>query len=609
MDKAAVKEVTDKPPAITPDQISPAALTRRQLTILAADVVDYSRLTEAAEVNTHVRLRALRVQTIDPCVVSYRGRIIRNTGDGFLATFDSAADALACAIEIQREADIAEPAEAPDRKIRFRIGLNVGDVITEVEDIYGASVNIAARLEQYAPPGGIVISDKLVELVQSRFDILTDDLGHLNLKNISRPVHAFSLRVPGADQSVVPIAHGRGSRRARIPSIVVLPFRTSGENQEDAYFGQGMVDDIIVVLASIQGLIVISRTSALSYVGESDLQRVAQDLGVRYVLSGSVRRAGNGLRITAELTDIELNSVIWADRYDGELSELFDLQDRIATRIVWSSAPHVREAELRRALRKRPESMNAYDLVMQAIDLIYRMTFEDFSRARALLRQAISLDDSYAVAHAYAALWLVHSINQGWTSDQEADTQEAERLAAAACERDPANGFALAIHGHTRSVLFRDYDNAIGIFDRALAAAPGNAMVWSLSSGVRAYIGEGREAINRAERGLRLSPVDTQSYFYLLFLALAHYVNGTYEESVIWGRKSMALNPRLCSNMRWLIGSLVGLDKLSEARHVAQTLLQVQPRFRISTYAQWCPLKPELRAGLLEKLRIAGIPE
>ena len=478
-----------------------------------------------------------------------------------------------------------------------------------MEDIYGASVNIAARLEQYAPPGGIVISDKLVELVQSRFDILTDDLGHLNLKNISRPVHAFSLRVPGADQSVVPIAHGRGSRRARIPSIVVLPFRTSGENQEDAYFGQGMVDDIIVVLASIQELIVISRTSALSYVGESDLQRVAQDLGVRYVLSGSVRRAGNGLRITAELTDIESNSVIWADRYDGELSELFDLQDRIATRIVWSLAPHVREAELRRALRKRPESMNAYDLVMQAIDLIYRMTFEDFSRARALLRQAISLDDSYAVAHAYAALWLVHSINQGWTSDQEADTQEAERLAAAACERDPANGFALAIHGHTRSVLFRDYDNAIGIFDRALAAAPGNAMVWSLSSGVRAYIGEGREAINRAERGLRLSPVDTQSYFYLLFLALAHYVNGTYEESVIWGRKSMALNPRLCSNMRWLIGSLVGLDKLSEARHVAQTLLQVQPRFRISTYAQWCPLKPELRAGLLEKLRIAGIPE
>ena len=608
MDKASVKVVTDEPGASPPDQIVPVALTRQQLTILAADVVDYSRLTEAAEINTHMRLRALRVQIIDPSIVSYRGRIIRNTGDGFLATFDSGADALACAIEIQREADISESSEPADRKIRFRIGLNVGDVITEVEDIYGASVNIAARLEQFAPPGGIVITDKLVAIVQSRFDILTDDLGRLNLKNISRPVHAFSLRVPGANQSVVPIAHGRGSRRARIPSIVVLPFRTS-ENQEDAYFGQGMVDDIIVALASIQGLIVISRTSALSYVGESDLQRVARELGVRYVLSGSVRRGGNGLRITADLTDIESNSVIWADRYDGDLSDLFDLQDRIATRIVWSLAPHVREAELKRALRKRPESMNAYDLVMQAVDLIYRMTFEDFSRARALLRQAISLDDSYAVAYAYGALWLVHSVNQGWTSDQEADTHEAERLAAAACERDPANGFALAIHGHTRSVLFRDYDNAIGIFDRALAAAPGNAMVWSLSSGVRAYLGEGREAIARAERGLRLSPVDTQSYFYLLFLALAHYVNGTFEESVIWGRKSMALNPRLCSNMRWLIASLVGLGKQSEARHVAHTMLQVQPRFRISTYAQWCPLKPEIRAELLEKLRVAGIPE
>ena len=609
MDKAAVKEAAEEAPANLPDPGPPAAPARRPLAILAADVVDYSRLTEAAEINTHIRLRALRVQTVDPCIVSYRGRVIRNTGDGFLATFDSPTDALACAIEIQREAEAIESSEASDRKIRFRIGLNVGDVITEPEDIYGASVNIAARLEQYAPPGGIVISDKLVDLAQARFGILTDDLGNLNLKNISRPVHAFSLRVPGADQSVVPVPRGSGSRRARIPSIVVLPFRTSGENQEDAYFGQGMVDDIIVVLASIQGLVVISRTSALSYIGESDLQRVGQDLGVRYVLSGSVRRTGNGLRITAELSDVESNSLIWADRYDGVLSELFDLQDRIATRIVWSLAPHVREAELKRALRKRPESMNAYDLVMQAIDLIYRMTFEDFSRARALLRQAISLDDSYAMAHAYGALWLVHSINQGWTSDQEADAHEAERLAAAACERDPANGFALAIHGHTRSVLFRDYDNAIGIFDRALAAAPGNAMVWTLSSGVRAYIGEGRDAIDRAERGLRLSPVDTQAYFYLLFLALAHYVNGTYEESVIWGRKSMGLNPRLCSNMRWLIASLVGLGKLSEARHVAQTLLQIQPRFRISTYAEWCPLTPELRGGLLEKLRLAGIPE
>jgi len=597
-------------PMIVPPNVAPVpGLSRRQLTIIAADVVDYSRLTEAAEVNTHVRLRALRVRIIDPCIVSYRGRVIRNTGDGFLATFDSSADALACAIEIQREVEATESSETSDRKIRFRIGLNVGDVITEPEDIYGTSVNIAARLEAYAPAGGIVIPETLVELMRSRYDIPTDDLGKLNLKNISRPVHAYSLRVPGADQSVLRIPRRRGARRAKIPSIVVLPFRTSGEVQEDLYFGQGMVDDIILALASIQGLLVISRTSALSYAGEIDLQKVGQDLGVRYVLSGSVRRTGNGLRVTSELTDVESNSIIWADRYDGNLSELFDLQDRIASRIVWSLAPHVREAEVRRALRKRPESMNAYDLVLQAIDLIYRMNFAEFSRARGLLQQAISLDDSYALAYAYAAMWLMHGINQGWTSDQLADSQEAERLAAEACRRDPANGFALAIHAHARAILFRDYDTSIALFDRALAAAPGNAIVWTLSSGVHAWIGHGKEAIARAEKGLRLSPVDTQSHFYLTFLALAHYVHGTYDESVIWGYKSMGLNPRVCSNMRWLIASLVGLGKLDEARHVAQTLLKVQPRFHLSTYEKWCPLKPDIRAGLLDKLRIAGIPE
>jgi adenylate cyclase len=597
------------PLAIVPGAVLASDLSRRQLTIIAADVVDYSRLTEAAEVNTHVRLRALRVRIVDPCIVSYRGRIIRNTGDGFLATFDSPADALACAIEIQRDIEAADSAETSDRRIRFRIGANLGDVITEPEDIYGASVNIAARLEQYAPPGGIVVSAQLIELVRSRFDIPTDDLGQLSLKNISRPVRAYSLRIPGSDQSVLHIPRGRATRRAKIPSIVVLPFRTSGETQEDLYFGQGMVDDIIVALASIQGLLVISRTSALSYAGETDLQKVGQDLGVRYVLSGSVRRKGDGLRITADLADVESNSIIWADRYDGDLSDLFDLQDRIASRIVWSLAPQVREAELKRALRKRPENMNAYDLVMQAIDLIYRMNFEDFSRARGLLQKAISLDDNYAVAHAYYALWLSHNINQGWTSDQEADSQEAARVAAAACARDPANGFALAIHAHMRSLLFRDYDTGIAIFERALAAAPGNAMIWTLSSGVQSYIGEGKEAIRRAERGLRLSPVDTQAHFYLLFLALAHYVNGTYEESVIWAHKTMGLNPRLCSNMRWLIASLVALERLSEAREIAQTLLKIQPRFHLSAYEQWCPLKPDLRADLLSKLRIAGIPD
>jgi len=306
---------------------------------------------------------------------------------------------------------------------------------------------------------------------------------------------------------------------------------------------------------------------------------------------------------------VETSSLIWADRYDGDLADLFDLQERIATRIVWSVAPHVREAELRSAQRKRPENMNAYDLLMQAIDLLYHMNPSDFARAGELLRKAMAADDSYAATYAYAALWQLHNINQGWTTDLEADSLDAARLAAAAIDRDPTDGFALAIFGHTKAVLFREYNSAIELFDRALKAAPGNAMAWTLSSGVYSYTGQTKSAIERAEVGMRLSPLDTQSFFYLLFLALAHYVNGTYDEAIIWGRKSFQLNSRLCSNMRWLIASLVATDRLDEARHFAKISLEVNPQFRLSAYNKWCPLQPKLRMQLITRLHMAGLPE
>jgi len=586
-----------------------AALTstqvvRRMMAILAADVVDYSRLSEAGEVDTHVRLRALRVQTIDPCVVSYRGVIIKNTGDGFLASFDSAVDAVRCAVELQHDLAASEASLPIERRIRLRIGLNVGEVITEAEDIYGTSVNVAARLEQFSPPGGIVISGTVLGFVKSTMDVLVEDIGELELKNISRPVQAYSIFIPGTDHA------SRSHRRAKLPSIAVLPFRAPNENPEEAYFSEGMVDDIIFTLASVRGLLVISRTSALLYRdGPTDLQKIGQELGVSYVLSGSVRRADSRLRISAELSHVETGSVIWTDRYDGDLANLFDLQEHIATRIVWSIAPHVRETELKLVMRKRPENMNAYDLLMRAIDLLYRMTPLDFVQAGKLLRGAIAADDTYATAYAYAALWQVHNINQGWTTNQQADSIEAARLAAAAVDRDPGDGFALAILGHTKAVLFRDYDSSIGFFERALEVAPGNAMAWTLSSGVYSYTGQTKSAVERAERGMRLSPVDKQSFFYLLFLTLAHYVDGTYEESIIWGHKSAALNPRLCSNMRWLIASLVAVGKMDEARHFARTLLEVNPGFRLSTYEKWCPLQTELRRELLSRLQSAGLPE
>lgn len=490
------------------------------------------------------------------------------------------------------------------------MGLNVGDVIVEPGDVFGTTVNVAVRLEQCAPAGGIVVSATLRDLAGPRIEVPLDDLGSLRLKNISRGVRAYSLRLPSIDDSVTTVARRRTGRRAKIPGIAVLPFRTTRGNRNEAYFGEGMVDDIIVALSSIRGLMVIARTSALAYrTGSIDPQMVGQALGVRYVLSGSVRRSKGQIRISSELIDIQTNSLIWADRYDGAPHELFDLQERIATRIVWSIAPQVREAELKRAIRKRPENMNAYDLVLQAIDLIYRMNFTDFSRAGELLHQAIVADDSYAVAYAYAALWQVHRIMQGWTNTPKSDVLEAARLAAAAVKHDPADGFALAVEGHTKAILFREYNAAKETFERALVAAPGNAMAWALSSGVYSYTGDGRAALDRAERGLRLSPVDTQAFFYLSFLALAHYVNESYDEAVIWGRKSISVNPRLCASLRWLVGSLVALDRVDEARYFGRALIEVQPQFRLSTYVRSCPLNDDLRIKFLDRLRIAGLPE
>jgi adenylate cyclase len=589
-------------------QATPGPTPTRILAVMAADVVDYARLTEAAELDTHVRLRALRVGIIDPCIVSYRGQIIKNTGDGFLASFDSSVDALRCAVEIQREITLKEASASADRRIRLRIGLNVGEVIIEEEDIYGTSVNIAARLEQFSPPGGIVISDAMHGITNARMDVAVEDLGPLELKNLSQPVRAYSLNIPGADKTAR--STSSFARRAKLPTVAVLPFRMTGDDPERAYFGEGIIDDIIFNLSSVRGLLVIARTSALAYRNRPfDLQKIGQELGVRYVLSGSVRRVENHLRISAELSDVESGSVIWVDRYDGDLTELFDLQERIATRIAWSLAPNLREAELRSARRKRPESMNAYDLLLQAIDLLYHMNRSDFARGGELLRQAIAADDTYATAYAYASLWQLHNINQAWTTNFEADSKEAVRLAAAAVERDPADGFALAVYGHAKGVLFRDYKGASELFDRALKAAPGNAMAWILSSGVYSYTGQSKAAIERAEMGFRLSPVDTQSFFYLLFLSLAHYVDGSYDEAIIWGRKSAGLNPRLCSNLRWLIASLVAIGELDEARHFAQTFLEVSPEFRLSAYSKWCPLEPYLRTELIARLRAAGLPE
>jgi transcriptional regulator with AAA-type ATPase domain/TolB-like protein len=430
-----------------------------------------------------------------------------------------------------------------------------------------------------------------------------------------RPFDGADLRSPrgarasaraGTDPAVpgpLPLTPGR-------PSIAVLPFRTHGEGETQTYFGDGIVEDIIGALAALRDVIVISRSSTLRYRGlDADVRTVGREVGVGYVLSGSIRRVGNRLRVAAELAETARGAVVWASHFNGISEDLFALQDQIATRVVNTIAPQVREAELRRAIRKRPDSMEAYDCVLRGMAQRYHLDLEAFAEARTWLERAIALDPGYAAAYALLADWHSIRVNQGWSTDPAADNAEVIRLASAAVERDSFDAMALALCGHVKSLLLREFDDAIALFDRALAASPNSAIAWTRSSPTYSYIGDAREAIRRAEHGLRLSPLDLHIFFAHAILGLALYVADEYEEGVRWGRRAREENPRWTANLRFLAANLVGAGHLDEAREVGRALLAAEPAFRVDRFIDGYALRePDRRARFADHLRQAGLP-
>ncbi len=577
---------------------------RRLVAVVAADVVGYTRMMEMQEQDTHQRLKRLRSDVLEPEVAARHGRIIRNTGDGFLAIFDSALNATRCCLEMQRRITHATASEATDRRIVFRFGINIADAIIEKDDIYGGGVNIAARLQSYAEPGGIIVSAAVAEQISGRPDFFVIDIGDLHLKNLKQTVRAFKVCAGG--NGTVAVALASSSSR---PSIAVLPFRKNQVDQDEAYFADGIIEAIVHALAGLKELFVISRSSTLGYGGAIDVRAIGRELGVRYVLYGGVRRARGRVRITTELSDAETGAIVRPDQYDGKLEDLFELQDEISTRVVATIAPHVREHELRRALRKHPDNMTAYDLVLQALDVLYRFDYESFSRARGLLQQAIADDPGYAPAYSHVSYWHMLRIGQGWSADAAADTAEAARAAWAAIELDRNDALALAIYGHLQSFLLKDYSAAMEFLDRALAAGPNCADAWAYGSATCGYLGDGPTAVARAEHGLRLSPLSPDINWHEHMLSQAHYICGHYEEAVAWGRKSFGHNNSQTSNLRTLIASLVAVGDVEEARRIARRLLELQPNFRIETFKARTPLRGETRDTFVERLRLAGLPD
>jgi adenylate cyclase len=581
-------------------------MERRLAAVLVADIAGYTRLMEAYEFDTHDRLMALRRDLIETAIAGHGGRIIKNTGDGLIAVFSSVNDAVECAVGLQQSIQRQESIQPPDRRIRFRMGLNVGDVVVEAEDVYGNGVNVAARLQDLAEPGGLMISAAVREQVGQNLELPTVDLGNIGLKNIQTPVRAFRV-LTGSDSG--------GSRSIRTslrrqPSIAVLPFRTIDPDPEQAYFGEGLVEDIIGALAALKDLMVISRNSTLVYRGKDvEVSRIGRDLDVRYVLSGSVRRRGRRLRIAAELADTGSGLVLWAQTFNFDGEDLFDIQERIVAEIVGILAPRVRESEIQLAFLKRPESMDAYDHFLQALALLYRLNERDFTRAGTLVQRAIALDDSYATAYALASEWHGLRIGQGWSPDPAGDSREAVRLAEAAVDRDSMNVRALTLLGHYRSYLFRDYDGALGLFDRALVASPNNAWAWGRSAPTYSYIGDGRGAIERAEQALRLSPQDPLAFYYHTSLCIAHYTCGMYEEAAQWGQISLRENPRYTAAACPTAASLAAMGRNDEAREAARKVLEVNPAFRASLHAARYPYRDLARREQLERhLVAAGLP-
>jgi adenylate cyclase len=544
----------------------------------------------------------------------FRGRVVDGPGDILLAEFASVVDAVECAVTIQRLLSERKPALPVGKHLEFRIGVSLGDVLVDGERISGEALDVAAQLRRLAEPGGIVISETAYEQVETKLPYRYEVLGEHTVKEMAGARRVY--RVIAGDLPAAVHHTSAGSLRARWhgarqPSIAVLPFREYDIREGRSYFADGIVDDIVGALASLPDLFVISRSSTLSFRGaNTDVRAAATTLGVQYVLSGSVRRGAEKIRTVTELCDTETGGILWTDSVEGSLNDVFAFQDRLSERVVATIAPQVRQAELHRALRKRPESLDAYDFVLRGLDLLYRLRREEFEQARGMFQRAIDLDPAYATPYALSANWYSIRIGQGWSENLAEDIDAVHRLATATLERDPFDPRALALCGHVRAFVFRDHEGAMALFHRAIAAGPNSSEAWVWSSPTYSYIGDGAEAARRAEHSLRLSPLDPHVFLNRTALALAHYTSGNFDGAATWARMATAENPRYTAVQRILIASLAAAGRLDEARSVARVLLDQEPAFRVEAFCRAHPYKDPVRREMLARhLRAAGLPD
>jgi TolB-like protein/class 3 adenylate cyclase len=592
--------------------------SRKLAAILVADVVGFSRLTGTDEDRTLARLRALRSDLIDPTIAVHKGRVVKRTGDGAIVEFRSVVDAVRFAIEVQNSMIERNAGLRPERRIEFRIGIHLGDVVEESDgDLMGDGVNIAARLEGVAQPGAICLSEDAYRQVKSRLDLAISDLGETKLKNIADPIRVYSLQVGNATTAkasglaVATTSTAPALSLPEKPSIAVLPFQNMSGDPEQEYFADGTVEDIITALSRFPQLFVIARNSSFAYKGKTvDVKQISRDLGVRYILEGSVRKASNRIRITAQLIDASTGVHLWAERFDGGFEDIFELQDQVTARVVGEIAPKLEQAEIERAKRKPTESLDAYDYFLRGMANVNRWTRAANDEAMRLFYKAIELDPEFGAAHGMAAWCYIWRKLNGWVVDRAQETSEGARLARRAVELGKNDPVALSRGGHALAWFVRDLDNGAAFIDRALALNPNLSAAWNLSGWVRAYRGELDLSIEHHARAMRLSPLDPILYNMHLGTAFAHFLADRYDEATVWANRALREQPNNPAANRILAASNALAGRMNEAQEAMAYLRELDPSLRVSNLSEVYPLRrPEDLAKVAEGLRRAGLPE
>jgi adenylate cyclase len=580
-------------------------MERKLAAILAADVVGYSTLMERDEEGTFQRVVAGRKELFEPTIERRHGRIFKIMGDGLLAEFGSVVDAVECAVALQRgmaERNAAMP--AADR-IEVRIGVNLGEVIVEGNDRYGEGVNVAARLQQLAEPGGIRVSEKVAREVERKLAFAFESTGLQQVKNIVEPVHTFRVVLAAGD---LPAAAEAPLALPDRPSIAVMPFTNMGGAAEEDYFADGLVEDVITGLSKFPGIFVIARNSTFVYKGRSfDVRQVARELGVRYVLEGSVRKAAGRLRITGQLVEGADGVHVWADKFEGPLEDVFDLQDRLTESIVGAIEPTLRRAEIERARRKRPDRLDAYDFYLRALPHAYANTPHETDQALRLLGEALTRDPGYTAAHGLAAWGREQRFLRGGfdPADRDAALHHA-RLAMASGRDDPQ---ALSIGAFVYGNITHDYATALSALDLALQLNRNSAIAYNFAAMVNVFAGHHGPAFEQAARALRLSPFDPLNYHAHLAQCWAHYLEDRFDQAAAQAALGLQLSPKFTVLHFSHIAALVRLGQIEQARGAAARLLEIAPDWTVTGILRMELIDAQKMARFATALREAGLPE